>query len=43
MTMLLLVVVLVIYMNVTGGPQGTEQATVRSAKRMSDSIRGMSP
>ena len=43
MSLLMIVVVIVIYSNVTGGEQGTKEQLRTSGKHMSESIRSMSP
>ncbi|SEO67881.1 hypothetical protein [Paenibacillus sp. OV219] len=43
MTMLLIVVVLIIYSNVTGGEKGTKKQLVQAGTHMQDRIRSMSP
>ncbi|REE85380.1 hypothetical protein A8990_112109 [Paenibacillus taihuensis] len=43
MTMLLIVVVLVIYSNVTGGEKGTKKQLVQAGAHMQERIAGMSP
>jgi hypothetical protein len=42
-SVLLLIVVLVMYSNLTEGDQGTKEQVERSGASMSDSIRRMSP
>lgn len=43
MSLLMIIVVVVIYFNVTDGEQGTKAQLKSSGKHMSDSIRRMSP
>lgn len=43
MSLLLIIVVVVLYTNVTGGEQGTKMQLKRSGQHMSDSIQAMSP
>jgi hypothetical protein len=43
MSLLLIIVVVIIYTNVTGGEQGTKAQLDKTGSHMSDAIRGMSP
>ncbi|WP_274649130.1 hypothetical protein [Paenibacillus humicola] len=43
MTMLLVVVVITLYTNITGGDEGTKALLERSGSHMANSIRRMNP
>ncbi|WP_219838779.1 hypothetical protein [Paenibacillus sp. R14(2021)] len=43
MTLLLIIVAVLVYTDVTGGEEGTTKQLERSGSHMSDSIRRMSP
>ncbi|BBH24649.1 hypothetical protein Back11_59940 [Paenibacillus baekrokdamisoli] len=43
MSLLLIIMVVLIYTNVTGGEQGTKAQLKQSGQHMSDNIRRMSP
>ncbi|WP_308636082.1 hypothetical protein [Paenibacillus silvisoli] len=43
MTLLLIIVAVVLYDDITGGEQGTHSQLERSSRHMSDGIRRMSP
>ncbi|MFB9328779.1 hypothetical protein ACFFSY_22820 [Paenibacillus aurantiacus] len=43
MSMLLIIVVVTIYMNTTGGEEGTNERLAESGRRMSESVARTSP